>query len=90
MEKCIQIMEIIKAKFIKIESTHNRVRKEETDGWFYFWPKIGERFTFWSESIDENASVRYINTSEIKEFEQLYEKIFEIKTQNSTYRLEIE
>lgn len=75
---------------IKIDSTHNNMRTNEFKGHFMNIPVVGNQFCIFGEPISENMSVRYIKTSPVKEVEQIYDKILEFKTQNSTYHLELE
>lgn len=80
-----------KGKLIKIESNHNLLRTDEIVGSWPFFPEVGSGFVIYSEPLDkEGNTVRYVRTSKVQEIEQLYDKIWEFKTQNSTYRLEIE
>lgn len=80
-----------KGKLIKIDSSHNLLRTEEVVGTWPVWPEVGHSFVIYSEPLDKDGNtVRYVRTSKVVEIEQIYNKIWEFKTQNSTYRLEIE
>lgn len=78
-----------KVKLTKIESIHNNLRTNEVIGYCWNLPTVGERFMIWEEPKFENVVIREVITTTIKEVEQIYEKIWEFKTQNSTYYLEL-
>lgn len=80
----------LKGKLIKIESEHNLLRTDEVVGTFLDVPKVGERFTIYAEPLSNEANIRTVNTSPVKSIEKIYEKIWEMKTQFSTYHIEIE
>lgn len=78
-----------KVKLIKIESNHNHLRTDEIIGYCFAEPRVGERFMIWEEPKFGNVVIREVITTPIKEVEKIYERIWEFKTQNSTYHLEL-
>jgi hypothetical protein len=76
---------MIKAKLVKIESTHNNLRTNEIVGEFSYSPEVGHVFRFYSKPLDPDASIRVITTSSVQSINGQ-----EFKTRNSTYRLEVD
>lgn len=78
----------MKVKLYKVESTHNNVRTNETEGVAPAMPEVGKTFLLYAEPLTPGATVRYIHTTTIQSVEELSNKLIEFKTRNSTYRVE--
>lgn len=80
---------MMKAKLTKVESTHNNLRTNEIVGRPLFIPEVGRSFIMWSEPLDKDMDIRQITTSVVKSVELIGDNLYEFKTMNSIYKLEI-
>ncbi len=71
----------------KIESNHNNVRTNETEGQTLHLPEVGKNFSLVGASLTPGLSHRVITTTEIKEVEKSEDGSYIFKTLNSTYGL---
>lgn len=83
-----------KVKLTKVASSHNNVRTDVVEGVTPTWPpEVGTGFVLFGEGLEVPGSVRMIGTTPIQEVKPLMSgpdcQEFVIKTENSTYRLEV-
>lgn len=71
----------------KIESNHNNVRTNETEGQTLALPEVGKNFSLVGASLTPGLTHRVITTTEIKEVETQGDGSYIFKTLNSTYGL---
>lgn len=71
----------------KIESNHNNVRTNETEGQTLSLPEVGKNFSLVGASLTPGLTHRVITTTEIKEVESKGDGSYIFKTLNSTYGL---
>lgn len=82
----------MKVRLTKIASTHNNVRTDTMDGEAYNWPpKKGEDFVLIGKGLTNPNLDRVLRTTPIQEVEFLGgpTQAHQVKTLNSTYRLEV-
>lgn len=77
----------MKAKLIKIKSSHANLRTNEIKGDIDNLPTVGESFYISGKGIE--FGTRIITTTSVKNLEKIDDKTFKFNTKNSEYRLEI-
>jgi len=85
---------MLSVKLIKVESTHQNLRDNEIIGKCTLIPEVGNNFLLFSEAKDDDfkamGGFRTITTTPILEVSyDSNTKIFEFKTKNSQYKLEV-
>ncbi len=82
----------MKVKLTKLSNNHNNLRTKEVIGSADKLPVVGERFVMTSRPLDQGASVRLISTSPVTGIYHdfnLHSELYTIKTENSTYLIEV-
>ena len=79
----------MKVKLTKLSNNDNNLRTKEVIGRTDNLPVVGHSFVMISRPLDPAADIRRIETSRVKEVE--YDDIgaYTIKTENSTYLIEV-
>lgn len=82
------------ASLVKISGSDTKpsfapLRTKSTDGFFYTDPKENQSFVFYGISLSENADLRMISTSPVKEIEQTEKRRWVFTTHSSTYELSL-
>ena len=66
----------------------SNVRTDLVTGVAEFYPSVGERFTMFSNALNDNFDFRMVSTSEVKTISNLGPGSVIIETLNSSYKLE--
>ena len=82
---------MLKVKFKKIETNHNRIRDNEILGKCTHIPEEGHQFVMWGEGRDLPGSTRQVNTSPVKAVKWFEDtRTFVLWTESgSTYEVEV-
>jgi hypothetical protein len=78
----------MKAKLTQIETNHSRLRTKVIDGDSVDIPRVGTSFVIIGPAL-ESGDFRIVTTSEVKEVKEVSETLFQFKTLNSLYEVEI-
>lgn len=79
----------MKARLTKMSNNANALRSNVVEGDLVHGPYIEQSLVIVGKSLTPGMTARQISTSMLQEIKVLAPKIYELKTLNSTYKLEI-